>query len=125
MSDQYTPELGQAVFGCPTSEYGCPDEWADLLYALGELVKPLTDEEYPANPASNTGAHFTNDLFEMHAYWWGDEEAPEAYRPNFRCGELEVRWYKYVGRGMSTNNPEADFRAVFEKCVASLGGSHD
>lgn len=43
--------------------------------------------------------------------------------PNFlhkRTG-MEVRWYKYIGRGMEAKNAEGvDLQAVFSECVASL-----
>jgi hypothetical protein len=117
----YVPELGQALFGCPTSEFAAPDEWADLLYSLGELVE-ASGADY--NPAANTGEVFENGTFKMRAYWWGDENAPESEEPNFlhKPSGLEVRWYKWAGRGTSTNNPEADMPAVVKECAASLAG---
>lgn len=41
--------------------------------------------------------------FEVRPYWWGEENAPEAGLPNFVFGGVRIRWYKYPGRGMSTN----------------------
>lgn len=42
--------------------------------------------------------------------------------PNFRCEDVEVRWYKYIGRGMSVNRevPRAEWRDIFAKCFASI-----
>jgi hypothetical protein len=46
-------------------------------------------------------------------------------RPNFRCGDVEVRWYKYIGRGMSVNREvtRAEWRDIFARCEASLGAT--
>ena len=34
-------------------------------------------------------------------------------RPNFRCGEFEVHWYKHIGRGMSwTNISDEDLKKL-------------
>lgn len=42
--------------------------------------------------------------------------------PNFRCGDVEVRWYKYIGRGMSVNREVSreEWREVFARCFASI-----
>lgn len=53
----------------------------------------------------------------------GHRETCALELPNFhhkRSG-LEVRWYKYIGRGMETKNAEGvDLTAVFSECLASL-----
>jgi len=50
--------------------------------------------------------------------------APECgvIRPNFKCGDLEIRWYKYLGRGMSANRPftRDELRGIFRKCRESF-----
>jgi hypothetical protein len=42
--------------------------------------------------------------------------------PNFRYGDFEVRWYKYLGRGMSMNRPiqQPEMTAILRVCLASL-----
>jgi hypothetical protein len=42
--------------------------------------------------------------------------------PNFRCGSVSLRWYKYVGRGMSseTEVTRDELKAAFKRCFASL-----
>jgi hypothetical protein len=60
----------------------------------------------------------------MHRYWWGDEDAPEAARPNFRHppSGIEVRWYKYIGRGMSADRGQPDdWAAIVAECIAAVG----
>jgi len=48
-------------------------------------------------------------------------------RPNFKCGDVEVRWYKYIGRGMSVNRElsRAEWRDIFARCAASLTETAD
>jgi hypothetical protein len=31
MSEKYNPEIGQAVFGCPVSEFACPDDFFEII----------------------------------------------------------------------------------------------
>lgn len=42
--------------------------------------------------------------------------------PNFKCDGLEIRWYKYIGRGMSMNREVSreELRRVFRKCRQSI-----
>jgi hypothetical protein len=42
--------------------------------------------------------------------------------PNFRCGDVEISWYKYIGRSMSVNRQvsRGELEDMFEKCFASL-----
>lgn len=41
---------------------------------------------------------------------------------NFKCGDLEIRWYKYIGRGMSVNREVSreELRQIFRKCRQSI-----
>lgn len=42
--------------------------------------------------------------------------------PNFKCGDLEIRWYKYIGRGMSVNREitREELRQIFSRCRRSI-----
>ena len=80
----------------------------------------LRQEQYEA-PTANNGGHYQTDVFEMHAYYWGDDE-DLSNRPNFKCGDFEVHWYKWLGRGMSMNQ-DIDANRFFElidKCLESV-----
>lgn len=89
---------------------------------LSRVMWNITQEEFDS-PFDNTGACFKNDVFEVRAYYWGDDEALEKL-PNFRCEDVEVSWYKYLGRGMSVNKPLSVERMVevFDKCLISIRG---
>ena len=61
---------------------------------------------------------------EWRPYYWGDDEAV-AELPNFAFEGVEIRWYKYPGRGMSTNKAwkPAEWTAWFERCLAAVRAS--
>ncbi len=203
---KYEPEMGQAIFGQPHSEYECPEFIHAGLTRLAEemarVERNITQQEYES-PTSNSGAIYETDAFSMHAYYWGDctcgaqqpqhtdecqrgnqsrwmewrdarsekckcnveatedgefyeldavlceqfaKDNPEpqwkcvcgaadgwverdecdvtcrTMQPNFKCGDFEVRWYKYLGRGMSMNRvvDANEFFELIDKCLASV-----
>jgi len=113
---EYTPEVGQAVFGAPWDDFDleeqCPQA-SHFLRAICELL-PTPDG------CMSGAADWQDEFFEVHPYWWGDEEAPEASRPNFRRGGVCVRWYKHCGRGLSTNvqMSNEEWLALFAECIS-------
>ena len=137
---QYEPELGQAIFGNEPQEYDLGESRqyvSHKLYELSEILAEIDPSEQRHGFLGGEfgyGQEFKNDVFEMHPYWWGDctcgqEEAPngclsecKTRLPNFRCGDISVSWYKYIGRGMSTNIKQSkkDWRKVFDKCFSSI-----
>jgi len=123
MSKQYEPEIGQAVFGAPWREFECPDfVRSGLEYLDNEIrrVEGNNGREY-SSPLANSGASFQTPIFEMRAYYWGDEEE-ESCKPNFECGDFEISWYKYFGRG-TTMNQDVDangFAKILDRCLKSM-----
>lgn len=102
--------MGRGEFECPEFvEAGL----CYLDYILGIAV------EDPDSPFQNTGAVFECPVFTVRAYNW-NEDAPDL--PNFECDGFEVRWYKYLGRGMTMNRKvdANEFFALIEKCVKYL-----
>ncbi len=138
----YEPELGQMVFGNAYAECALGDAEslvANELYALSERIGRANPDEQSHGVLGGEwgyGQDFINDAFEMHPYWWGDctcgvdeedEETPHSSEcryvlANFKCGAVEVRWYKYIGRGMSVNREVSrkEWRDIFARCEASL-----
>lgn len=63
------------------------------------------------------------DLYEEDAETydgWGDDEE-EMKKPNFRYKNIEISWYKYLGRGMDI--PEMTYEELDEMlndCIKSL-----
>jgi hypothetical protein len=71
-----------------------------------------------ANPFGNTGERFDCEVFSAHAYAWGDDDQPW----NFRWRDLQVSWYKYLGRGMQASRSVSDseVREMLAECMAAL-----
>ena len=117
----YEPELGQLMYGTPPGEFtfGKLEKWA--VTSLRRLATLTKVESLSQNIG---GVSFRNDVFEMRNYHWcaDDEDCPEAARPNFKCGDVEIRWYKYLGRGMSVNRQitKEELTEIFQKCTDSL-----
>lgn len=119
--DEYEPELGQSVFGQPTKQYAVPEIMDAALtfirYRLGTVMWNENQREMD-DPFGNSGASYKNETFEVCAYSWGDEEQPF----NFKWGALEISWYKYLGRGMSSNmdiSPDLASKCL-QDCLKSL-----
>ena len=99
--DEYTEE-GRAKFLTRAKELGWPFETQD---GIAVYCNCGYDEEYAKWRETN-------------------DHVPDCptIMPNFRCGDFEVSWYKYLGRGMSMNREisEADAVAVLNKCMESV-----
>ena len=80
----------------------CP-EWIiallrDLNRHLKRVMWNINQEEYES-PFENTGNVFVGENFEVHAYNWNDVGQPF----NFKYKNIEISWYKYLGRGTTIN----------------------
>lgn len=102
---EYIPELGQALFGQPTQAFEADnlmDAAINLLAdELSRVLGNITQQRPIDNPFSNSGSRFDTEGLSIHAYSWSDDDQPW----NLKCGDVEVSWYKYAGRGMSVNKP--------------------
>jgi hypothetical protein len=118
--------------------HDCPKH---LINAIVELSDWFNDNYTPSeNPFGNTAYRFQNDTFIAHAYSWAEcscedqeEEINEktglckcGYEPqtfNFKYKDLEVSWYKYLGRGMYVNKTNIKYKEsqeILEQCLRSL-----
>lgn len=117
----YTPELGQMCFGQPWQKH----EGSELLEAaliaisseLERVMCNLHQEEY-SSPFNNTGNQFECDTFKAHAYSWSDDEQPW----NFKWRDVEISWYKWCGRGLSTKQPMSPdiISEMLNDCLAAV-----
>ena len=79
------------------------------------------------SPFDNTGAEYTNNVFTVRAYYWGDDEEL-VNLPNFEYDGLECYWYKYATRGLTWRYTggrmaaiPADFLAdMLDKCFKAI-----
>jgi len=100
----------------------------DIAFLLVENGKGKIDEE----GGILGGVDFQNSVFEMHPYHWGrctcgagvgqHDQTCAIKRPNFRFGDLELRWYHVIGPGMTANRPTSrqEFREIYRRCLDSL-----
>ena len=117
MSDKYELELGQMMFGQPSQELECPDYvGAALEYLANFFYNKSVSKE---NPFRNTGWEWNNNVFEVEAYDW-NEDVKQPY--NFKYKDIEVSWYKYLGRGTSINREvsERECWEMLKDCVESV-----
>ena len=107
MSDRYCPLYVETLL--------CGIE-SELCRIMGNKLQ----EDYDS-PFRNTGNEFICPEFEVRAYYWGDDEE-EIEKPNFKCGNLEISWYKYLGRGMFINQRITPKKMVeiHNKCILYL-----
>ena len=121
------------------------DVVSDLLVHLTECICKNTGQEtgYGLGGRFGYGENYENAVFMMHRFCWCDREDcpwcagctcgddfetnPCAYckgevtpAPNFRHKRTgaEVRWYKWIGRGMEAD--EANWPEIISECIASL-----
>jgi hypothetical protein len=106
------------------STFDCPDFVEAGLSLLASEIERVewnrTQERFDA-PTGNNGGKYETDVFQMRAYYWGDDETIAAL-PNFKCGDFEIEWYKYAGRGMVMNQDiDANrFFEIIDRCLASV-----
>lgn len=119
---EYEPELGQAIFGQPHKQYSVPDIWeAALTFLAYELERVMRNERARdfSDPFANTAASFDCPKFNVEAYSW-NEDYEQPF--NFKWQDVEISWYKYLGRGMSANQELSPERAaeMLSDCLGYL-----
>lgn len=80
------------------------------------------NQEEINDPFQNSGNvdGFKNEVFEVHAYDWGNEP---KYKYNFKWRDVEISWYKYLGRDMWINREigVVEGEEMLNECIGSLG----
>lgn len=115
-------ELGNLMFGHSRGNWEVPSDDA-YEQPIAELFEALSPGCAPY------GVPHDNDVFTMNLYWWGEEDHPDADKPNFlhkRTG-LELRWYKYALRDSYTNREVSpqEWRSIMDECIASVTKESD
>ena len=116
-------ELGNIMFNTnKNQQYDCPRWVVALLNELDDqldrVMWNIHQEEYQS-PFENTANSFKNDVFEVQAYSW-DDEVHQPY--NFKCDDIEISWYKYLGRDTTINGEYEPQKIIdmFNKCLQSI-----
>lgn len=127
-------ELGQLLLSNNEwHRYEC--NWADSgLELIAEVIAELRGHKrrtygYDNLLVANSGdEEFVNDVFEMHSYCWcegGIEGHENGCPPNFlyKPTGLIITWYKYSGRGTTSNKKYPGARTwseIVNHCIKSI-----
>ena len=116
-------ELGNLMFNTnKNQQYECPRWIVALLKELDNQLDRVmwnnTQKEY-SSPFENTSNSFKNNVFEVQAYDWNDD-VEQPY--NFKCDDIEISWYKYLGRDTTINGEYKPQKIIdmFNKCLQSI-----
>ena len=97
---KYTPTIAQYIYGTDWHKYEVPEYVSALFMAVKEEIERVVwnrdQKEWEGYDDPNIPG------VTWRPYYWGDEDE-EAAKPNFVFDGVEICWYKYPGRGMSTN----------------------
>lgn len=87
---------------------------------LDRVMWNLTQEDYES-PFRNTGNRFKCPVFEVRAYYWGDDDE-EYDKPNFRYKDIEFKWYKHMGRDLRINREITPQEAIemYNDCLYAI-----
>lgn len=90
----------------------------------GLMTKWAKESGY-ADAPNGMAVHCDCGVDQTYAEWRMDHDHASNCRevlPNFKCGDLEIRWYKYISRGMSVNREVSreELRQIFRKCRKSI-----
>lgn len=85
---------------------------------LDRVMWNIHQEKYPS-PFENTANSFKNNVFEVQSYDWNDD-VEQPY--NFKCDDIEISWYKYLGRDTTINGEYEPQKIIdmFNKCLQSI-----
>lgn len=116
-------ELGNIAFNTNKNQiFECPDYVVNLLEGIEAMLTVYYMDKYKKkvdSPFSNTAASFENPIFKVEAYSW-DDNYEQPY--NFKWKDVEISWYKYLGRDTTINQEISPKKAkkMFVECVKSL-----
>lgn len=78
-----------------------------LIQAVLDRIRKEMDRLYwnknqkeMESPFDNTGQVYSDETFEVRAYYWGDDELQHSL-PNFVYKDFKCYWYKHSNRGLS------------------------
>ena len=97
-------ELGNLMFNQNKNQtYECPEFVISLLKGLEDELERIywnNNQEEFESPFRNTGNNITIKEMKIQAYNWNEDKTDEW---NFKYKDLEISWYKYLGRDTTIN----------------------
>lgn len=116
-------ELGNLMFNTNKNQkYDCPRWVIALLMELNRQLSRVmwnTTQQHFDSPFENTVNEFKNSVFEVQAYNWNGDVVQKY---NFKCDNIEISWYKYLGRDTTINGKYEPQIIIdmFNKCLESI-----
>jgi len=89
----------------------------EIRRELDRVMGNINHQSYHS-PFDNTANSFQCPTFQVQAYAWGDPDQPF----NFKWKDVEIGWYKYAGRGMTSSveiKPDLASQ-MLDDCLAAL-----
>lgn len=123
MEEKRDLEIGNILFNTNINQdFTCPNYVIALLRGIEAKMEVQywnKHQQEMESPFGNTGERFKNNTFEVEAYSW-DDDYEQPY--NFKWKDIEISWYKYLGRDTTINKKLDSHRAVemFDECIKSL-----
>lgn len=97
-------ELGNVIFNQNKNQkYNCPEYVIDLLKGIESRLERIywnNNQEELESPFQNTGNKIDLGPLKIQAYNWNEDESTDY---NFKYKDLEISWYKYLGRDTTIN----------------------
>ena len=123
MTDKkFEPELGHMIFGQGWQEHEASPMLEAALDAISaELDRVMWNihQKTYYSPFGNTGADFECPTFQVDAYSWTDGDNQPW---NFKWKDVEISWYKYLGRDTSVNQDMSNDRIaeMLNECLDAI-----
>jgi len=119
------PELGQMMFGQPFQEETASNLLIAALQMIREEVARVEwnkrQEQYDPFERSQM---YANPVFAVEGYSW-DEDYEQPW--NFKYKDIEVSWYKHLGRSTSVNRiitPD-EINTMLNDCIAHMNAEEN
>ena len=123
-------ELGQLLISNANYEKYEADWATDGLRMIAEVIsesRGLDANGWNELTSNSGGDEFVNDVFEMRSYCWceGEGQHENGCPPNFlyKPTGLIITWYKYSGRGTTSNKKYPGARTwseIINHCIRSI-----
>jgi len=108
------------------SKFECSDLLKASLHYLAWSFKCDLSTKHALSPFDNTSESYKNQIFEAISYDWHEDYESGIIQPyNFKWRDFEVKWYKYLGRGMECNRKISndEIAIMLNECLESLAPS--
>lgn len=120
------PRLGQGMIGRPFKEFEVPEWLVAFLEYIREEIRRVEwnkrQEEFDPFEHVRGRPHqnYKTDKLEVREYNWSPENPKAA--TNFKWRDLEISWYKDLGREMSMNREISlvEAKIMLEECLESI-----